>query len=468
MTVIFRAEQECSVDKLVCDLAACQGQVIEAWLFNDAPTRRAAELALAKQGVTARFRSACKPLLHFFLEDLEIETRRFSEISVIYPCHAAAAPNRFLLESYPLAALVGSASLTFQAGTRSDGVYEVTLRDQDGTNCHEVFAPNHLHHDRVGQEQLSPTGWLRIRDAAGACLHDKRFETDFEGLFARTMQAVEDHDWGAETPFFEELNITVELPGRDRPLPGGYGAISLHEALHEDFYFSLLEFFQRRTGHKPGGRGGQPGQIVPEIKTAGNRLSVRVETRPLSMTEITGAFQDLARATRPLTPAQIADELAKIEGETLTAWSRSGRRVAARYHSGTDRPVMISGAQHANEITGPPGALRAAQSLARRDGAHFTISPLENPDGYALHQRLIIDHPCHMHHAARYTALGDDLEYRSGAELLESDIRRQARQISKAQLHINLHGYPLMNGFVRFRGIFRTVLVCGPYPGDSS
>jgi hypothetical protein len=51
-----------------------------------------------------------------------------------------------------------------------------------------------------------------------------------------------------------------------------------------------------------------------------------------------------------------------------------------------------------------------------------------------------------MHHAARYTALGDDLEYRtlenSGAHLNEKAIRFTAQELSKAQLHINLHGYP--------------------------
>ena len=47
-----------------------------------------------------------------------------------------------------------------------------------------------------------------------------------------------------------------------------------------------------------------------------------------------------------------------------------------------------------------------------------------------------------MHHAARYTALGDDLEYRQSGDLLEKDIRQKAQEISTAQLHINLHGYP--------------------------
>lgn len=442
MTLIFDKTFTPTLDSLHRNLAAHHGHTIEAWLFNDAPTRRAAERACAQQGRRARFRSAYKPLLHFFLEDLEITTQSFSEITVIYPTHPAAAPNRFLLESYPLAALVGTTPLSFQAGSRNDGIYEVIVTHQGRTTRHHVFAPNRLHCDAVGQDHLSPTGWLRITDAAGDLLRDERLNTDFEQLFADTMRAVAAQDWGTEAPFFEELNITVTLPGCDQPLPGDYGDISLHEALHEDFYFALLEFFQVKSGHPPGGREGQPGQIVPDMRTGGHTLSVRVDTRPLSTDERGGADQKLEQATRPLTSAQIAKELAKIGGDLLTASSRTGRQVNARYHNGTDRPVMISGGQHANEVTGPIGALRAARTLARRDGAHFVISPLENPDGYALHQRLIVNHPHHMHHAARYTALGDDLEYRQSGDLLEKDIRKKAQDISTAQLHINLHGYP--------------------------
>jgi len=47
-----------------------------------------------------------------------------------------------------------------------------------------------------------------------------------------------------------------------------------------------------------------------------------------------------------------------------------------------------------------------------------------------------------MHHAARYTALGDDLEYRSGENLGEKAIRVEAERLSGAELHVNLHGYP--------------------------
>ncbi|CAM3551950.1 M14 family zinc carboxypeptidase [Thalassospira profundimaris] len=445
MTRIFATALPRTIDTLIRDFAtpAHKGQVIEAWLFDDAPSRRAAEAAFAEHGITARIRSSYKPLLHFFLEEIDLAAQPYSDIRVTYPRHEAANDNRFLLETYPLGALVGDAQISFHAGPRTDGVYELVLTDRNGaTASHEVFAPNRVHRDMVNETHLSPTGWLRVTDGDGTTLTDKQIDTDYETLFHQTMAAIAAHDWGNQEPYFNELNITVELPGKDHPIAHGHEAISLHEALHEDFYFSLLELFQVKSGRPLGDRGLQPGQIVPEIKSGTDKLTVTVENRALSTTEITGPAQDLDTATNPLTSAQIADELGKIDGDVFTAQSRSGRTISARYHSGTDIPVMISGGQHPNEITGPSGALRAAKALAKRDGAHFTISPLENPDGYALHQRLIIDNPCHMHHAARYTALGDDLEYRTGANLLEKEIRKKAQDISKAQLHVNLHGYP--------------------------
>ena len=73
---------------------------------------------------------------------------------------------------------------------------------------------------------------------------------------------------------------------------------------------------------------------------------------------------------------------------------------------------------------------------------HFAISPLENPDGYALHHRLRSENAHHMHHAARYTALGDDVESRGDTPVFESVIRKKQLAEMDAKLHLNLHGYP--------------------------
>lgn len=435
MTLIHDSRFERTLDALVSRFSKVSGQSVEAWTFDDESSRRSAEETLRACGVTARFRSAYKPLLHFFLEEVDLAS--LAAVHVVYPRHQACPENRFLLEAYPLAGLVGEITLSFEAASHDELSYQVTLTDKNGRReARQVLVPNRVHDDFIGETLLSPTGWLVVNGGGG-----ERLETEYEALFASAMTATIDHPWGSTEPYFDELNISVTLPIEDRPLGYGEEVLSLREALHEDFYFSLLEVFQKKSGRPIGDRGLQPGQIIPEVRL-GETAAVRVEIRPLSSAEASGEPQALSSATAPVFASQVRSELAEIDGETFEARSRIGRIIEARYHKGSDRPVMISGGQHPNETTGIIGALRAAQTLAKRPGAHFTVSPLENPDGYEVHKRLCVDNPLHMHHAARYTALGDDLEYRSGEKLLEKAIRVEAERLSSARLHVNLHGYP--------------------------
>lgn len=433
MTLLLDTTLPRSLDALLAR-AWPPGATVEAWLFEDAESRREAERALAARGVTARLRSAYKPLLHAFLE--EIDLAGVADIAVAYPVHPAASPQRFLTEAYPLAALVGAIPLhvTAQAPRATDRpVYEVRLTDRlGGIRVLAIAAPNRLHSDAFGRVLLSPTGWLGDGETGA------RLETDIEAAFAQAMAAVAHHPWGETEPFFEELSVRVGIPARDRALPCGEEAVSLAEALHEDLYFSLLEHFQHRTGRPPGDRHLRPGQIVPEIAIRDGAITLTVETRPLS-----APGDPLPAAGAGILAAEdLPAQLAALGGTALAATARSGRKVLGRYLAGSDRAVMIGSGQHPNEVTGPAGALAAARVLAGRDGAHFTLSPLENPDGAALQRRLAAQNPCHMHHAARYTALGDDMEYRIAPPFHETSLRHAAERCSGALLHVNLHGYP--------------------------
>ncbi|WP_414475393.1 M14 family metallopeptidase [Microvirga sp. M2] len=438
MSEIFSKSFERSLEQLVA--RAVPGQSFEAWTFDDTRSRRTAEKALADKGVTARIRSAYKPLLFAFLEDIDLVG--VTAIEIRYPVHPAAPANRFRLEAYPLAALVGEAKIVFLPREDNELCYDVILTRAGSPEMLKVLVPNRVHSDIVGEMNLSPTGWLRFAgDEQG-----ERLETDYERLFETTVQAIAGHEWGNEEPYFPELNIRVVHPAEDLPLPVGDEVVSLREAMHEDLYFSLLEFFQKKSGRPLGDRGLKPGQIVPEIVKSESAISVRVELRPLTTTFHDGLDQSVDTASEPLAAGQITRLLSDIGGEEFDALSRSGRNLSGRYLKGGDAAVMISGGQHPNETTGIVGAIRAARLLKQRANAHFTVSPLENPDGYALHQRLRVDNPRHMHHAARYTALGDDLEYRTeenaGVHLNEKFIRLKAQQLSGAGLHVNLHGYP--------------------------
>lgn len=415
--------------------ATLTAREVETWTFDDAPTRRAAEAAFAARGIRACCHSAYKPLVCAFRD--RIDTAGLVRAEIAFPRHPDAGAARFLLESYPLSAMFPSVDFTFTEGAESRDLpaYRLRLTHADGRETVEtVLAPNRVHTDYAGEVTLSPCGWL-IADGTG-----RRLETDYEALFHAAMQAILAGPWQAE-PYFQELNISATLPIADEPLETGDEVLSLREALHEDLYFSALEVFQRKSGRPIGDRHLQPGQIVPEIRQ-GPLAALRVEVRPYDADSVTHHHEPLDTAARALSIPQIAAELARIPGESYTARSVCGRVITAIHHPGTDRGVIISAGQHANETTSPVGTLRAVHRLLARPGAHFAFCPLENPDGYALHQRLIADNPRHMHHAARYTALGDDLEYREGPEFHEKSIRLQAEARVPALLHMNFHGYP--------------------------
>jgi hypothetical protein len=88
------------------------------------------------------------------------------------------------------------------------------------------------------------------------------------------------------------------------------------------------------------------------------------------------------------------------------------------------------------------GSLRAMRRLLAKPESNIAYIPVENPDGYALHGFLCEGNPRHMHHAARYTSLGNDLEFGHDDAPYEIGARQQALAMSGAQLHVNLHGYP--------------------------
>jgi len=444
MTILLDARVPRTLDTLVRDWGdgRHRGARLEAWLFEDETARRKAERVLAEAGVTARLYSAYKPLVHAFLED--VDTCALARITIRYPVHPEADPKRFLSEAYPLAALLDGVDLVFEPGG-PDLTYRITAEHQDGrVSDYAVFAPNRLRGNHLGSVDLTPTGWLKVTSRPdGVAESDAALETEIETVFQMVMNAVVAHPWPAEEPYAETLAIDVSIPGIERPLEYGDEVMSTREALHEDFYFSLLEFFKHRSGRLPEDRGLQPGQIVPDIRAGEGDAHVRVELRSFGFPQDPiRPEQDIETAAAAPGLAQIYRELAALPGETFEAISVEGRPVRGLYRPGSRPAVLVTGGQHANETSAPVGALRAVRRLLSDPETNIAFIPVENPDGYALHGRLCEGNPRHMHHAARYTSLGNDLEYDRGSPTYEKGARIQALAMSDAKLHINLHGYP--------------------------
>ena len=442
MTVVFEGRFARTLDVILGRFGdgRHRGTRLEAWLFEGEAARRAAEARLREAGVEARLRCAYKPLVHAFLEDIDLSG--LDRIEIAYPVHPAADPLRFRLESYPLAALVGEARLTF-APAGEELVYRVRAEGASGALEREVFAPNKRVPNGAGGFDLTPTGWLRVRPRGEADQLDEPMETEIEALFGAAVMAVEGHAWPAEPPFFERLSIRAAVPALARELPVGEEVIDTAEALHEDLYFTLLERFRRRAGGEGGDRTLQPGQIVPEVTTTDGAATLRIALESYGAEEDEAqSGEDIETCGRAPAPSTIRSALSALPGIPVEGVSREGRTVAGIYRAGRDPGVLITAGQHANETSGIVGALRAARRLWGNPEAQLAAVPLENPDGYAVHRRLCATHPRHMHHAARYSARGNDIDQGPSETLSEFRVRGEAAALSGAGLHVNLHGYP--------------------------
>lgn len=415
-----------TLTQLVARFTANPATRIEAWLFEDVAARRAAEKTLAKAGVAAVLRSAYKPLVHFFLEEFDGTGR--GEIAVQTP---AGQGQRFRLEAYPLAGLIGeAATLRFAEGDELQTDYLVKA----GNKRWQVFAPN--------DETASPCGWLRVWQG-GTLVEDAALRTEFEIACGAALDAVRGHRWPDSLPLFDTLEIDIATTGIERRLPFGEETISTFEALHEDCYYGALEFFKARAGIADADRTLQPGQIVPQVSQADGdtRVSVRLTQHRRIDPPVDGALV-LDTADRSLAPVDVELAVAGLPGEPFSVTSFQGRKVAGVHVRGALPGLVITAGQHANESSGVVGALRAARHLNNHRDAHYALVPLENPDGAALHHHLQQTHPTHMAHAARYTALGDDLEARMKPPFGEKAARLEAIARTDARLHLSLHGYP--------------------------
>ncbi|MBB4844651.1 hypothetical protein HNP55_003195 [Paucibacter oligotrophus] len=417
---------------------------LQAWVFEGQAARRAAEQALAALGIGAQIRSAYKPILHAFLEELGLE--RAGELQLHLPTPLA---QRLRMETYPLAGLLRGARLSFVEDP--DLAPDEVWPRWDGQDLPPIFVP--LQASAAG---ASATAWLRAWQGDELLTDGPLPGDDYQAAAEAVFAAVAAHDWGASEPFFERLLIDIEIGGIEQDLDFGDELMSTREALHEELYFGLLEFFQQRSGRPAGDRLLRPGQIVPMIHAAEagpTRVRVQIAPHPvlvqLPPQADAALLQGLADCAAPLTPEQswaaleaLAQQTAEVERFGLR--SVQGRPVPGLYRRGSRPGVVISAGQHANECSGVVGALRgAAQLLQQHADAHLALLPLENPDGAALHQALCRQQPQHMHHAARFTALGDDLEVRQPpAPLFEKAARLEAIARCAAGLHLSLHGYP--------------------------
>ena len=160
-----------------------------------------------------------------------------------------------------------------------------------------------------------------------------------------------------------------------------------------------------------------------------------------------------ARALSARTPqARLATPHESALGQPLAVLelgSPAGPAVSRARREAWKPTVLVSCRQHANEASSTNAAFAWMAELLDDDDllrrVNVVVHPLENPDGARLHAALCSLAPNHMHHAARYTAFGADLQTDPrvrGETIGESRLRHDAAIRWRPLLHLNNHGYP--------------------------
>jgi hypothetical protein len=126
------------------------------------------------------------------------------------------------------------------------------------------------------------------------------------------------------------------------------------------------------------------------------------------------------------------------------------RPALSRARAAASRPtLLVTARQHANEATSTQAVLRWLDVWLRDPALHrranLVLHPLANPDGARAHAAFCALAPNHMHHAARYTAFGADLQSNPrsrGSIIAESLMRHDAARRWQPVAHLDDHGYP--------------------------
>lgn len=209
-----------------------------------------------------------------------------------WPQQAMNTPARWLHEAFPFDEIFArDTKLTVPQirleMTDKGPTYEAVLFGKDGERIHvEMFEPHFVlrpYFDRFEDYEhvRVTTGWIHA-EVGERVLVDQRIVTDPEWFWdrfqAETLPAIYDYVMdrhrgkprgdGSDAPFFGELTVDLELSEPHRALGIDKEFISPLDAIHEEVYFSTIEFFQLLGRNSRGQDLTYPGRILPIMRPA--------------------------------------------------------------------------------------------------------------------------------------------------------------------------------------------------------
>jgi len=193
-----------------------------------------------------------------------------------------------------------------------------------------------------------------------------------------------------------------------------------------------------------------PGQLPKGVRLQGAARppAPAAPTAPLRGPYPAEAAWPLAEASAHRQGALAWVEGYSYQGRPLPAWAYHpylAEGTVSLRRLGASRPTLIVVAgHHANEASSTVSVLRLPDAV-RRLGLDVLVAALtmENPDGAALHRRLLADHPRWKLHAARFNAVGHEFG-RDGPDSSFGEALARARLAGdlRADVLIDDHGVP--------------------------
>jgi hypothetical protein len=267
-----------------------------------------------------------------------------------WPQGSLFAPTRWLLEAFPIDEVlarelnIDRSRITFEEAPIGSAAYEVTVSGPGGIELfHQTFDPKIVIRPYFDvfpnyEKVRVTTGWISAT-SAGRTIADERIATDTERVWdryqAKTLPALYDqvmkiHEGKprqGDAPYFGELRIEASLSEPDYELGVDKEQMMSMETLHEDLYFTTIEFFRVLGRFTRGQPLDFPGRIIPIMHPKADGRSGHVTTtltgfaapRPGIRVEYRGS--DGARHTASI-------DVPKVQLEAPAAWGarvRSGQ-----------------------------------------------------------------------------------------------------------------------------------------------
>lgn len=356
-------------------------------------------------------------------------------------------------------------NVDFECCEDVEATYNVSVYSSD----HDLLYEDHIHipvskvpYVEEGKYSYPTTSYISVYKENQPVM-DTLIQTDRERFYMYYLEEIlpklwehvdrADKDSGFLKPLFDRIEIEAEMSEEEQKIPVEEERISSLEALHEDLYFNTLDYFVVKGEQTVGEGYTAPGGVYPFLKvTPGKKPTARIiaykwverqvekvstkrlvftndQKTPIKVTYHVGEemVQEDVREDIQIDniPAGVfRPKVARVH-PWLVEYSYRGEPifvyeffndVQEEYYSAikltAHKPtVLIETGHHANEVSSMPAVVEMMDEIAENHSdiirnVNLVVIPRANPDGTALHERMITDNPEWKHHAARYNAVG--------------------------------------------------------------